>query len=157
MDSLAALALATEPPKMELLNRPPQRRDEYIISKKMLKQFLPMAIYQIIIMYAICFAGEYFFPEPDVRFRFDRPHVPYVYPGRRYDWDGSDLFEKFEKLYGASRHLSNVFNIFVVMTIFNIFNGRMINDEINVFKGILSNSMFILIVIFIAGGQVIIV
>ena len=37
IDSLAALALATEPPKMDLLNRPPQGRDEYIISRKMLK------------------------------------------------------------------------------------------------------------------------
>jgi P-type Ca2+ transporter type 2C len=157
MDSLAALALATEPPKLEQLDRPPQGRDEYIISKKMLKQFLPMAIYQIIIMYAICFAGEYFFPEPDVRFRFDRPDIPYIYPGRRYDWDGSELFVKFEKIHGSSRHLTNVFNIFVVMTIFNIFNGRMINDELNVFKGISSNLMFIAIVIFISVGQVVIV
>lgn len=116
-----------------------------------------MAIYQIIIMYIVCFAGEFFYPEPDIKYRFDRPDKPYVYPGRKYDWDGSDLFVKFEKEYGSSRHLSNVFNIFVVMTIFNIFNGRMINDEMNVFKGIMNNSMFILIVVFIAGGQVIIV
>jgi magnesium-transporting ATPase (P-type) len=32
MDSLASLALATEPPRPELLDRPPYRRDEYIIS-----------------------------------------------------------------------------------------------------------------------------
>lgn len=116
-----------------------------------------MSIYQIVIMYSICFAGEYFFPEPDVRFRFDRPDVPYVYPGRKYDWDGSDLFAKFEKEYGSSRHLSNVFNIFVVMTIFNIVNGRVINDEFNIFKGVLSNSMFIIIFVFIGVGQVVIV
>ena len=33
MDSLAALALATEPPSEKLLHRNPHRRDEYIISK----------------------------------------------------------------------------------------------------------------------------
>ena len=33
MDSLAALALATEPPTEKLLNRKPHRRDEYIISR----------------------------------------------------------------------------------------------------------------------------
>lgn len=37
IDSLAALALATEPPTIDLLYRPPQGRDEYIISRKMLK------------------------------------------------------------------------------------------------------------------------
>ena len=95
IDSLAALALATEPPKIDLLNRPPQGRDEYIISRKMLKQIIPMSMYMIAVMYAICFAGEKFFPEPNVDYRFDRPEVPYVYPGRLYDWDGSELFYKY--------------------------------------------------------------
>lgn len=33
MDSLASLALATEPPTKELLNRKPHKRDDYIISR----------------------------------------------------------------------------------------------------------------------------
>jgi len=45
MDSLASLALATEPPRPELLDRPPYRRDEYIISRKMFKHIVGMAIY----------------------------------------------------------------------------------------------------------------
>jgi calcium-translocating P-type ATPase len=40
MDTLAALALATEDPKPELLNRPPYRKGEYIISVKMSKHIL---------------------------------------------------------------------------------------------------------------------
>ena len=40
MDSLAALALATEPPNEKLLQRTPHRRDEYIISKKMMKHIM---------------------------------------------------------------------------------------------------------------------
>jgi Ca2+ transporting ATPase len=40
MDTLAALALATEPPKEELLQRPPYRKHEYIISQKMVKHIL---------------------------------------------------------------------------------------------------------------------
>lgn len=43
-------------------------------------------------MYAIVFAGEYFFPEPSVYWRFEREHIPYVYPGRLEDWDGSPLW-----------------------------------------------------------------
>ena len=64
MDSLGALALATEPPKKDLLKRPPYRRDEYIISRKMVKHLLGNAVYQIAIIYAIVFGGDYWFPEP---------------------------------------------------------------------------------------------
>ncbi len=41
-----------------------------------------MATYEILVMYAIVFGGEGFFPEPEVEYRFDRPEIPYVYPGR---------------------------------------------------------------------------
>ena len=116
-----------------------------------------MACYMVSIMWAICFGGEHFFPEPDEKFRFDRIKIPYVYPGRRFDWDGSPLFSKFESLYGSSRHLSNVFNIFVVMTIFNIFNARIINDKFNIFKGVFNNPTFCIIFLFISGAQVLII
>jgi len=49
MDSFASLALATEPPTLELLNRPPYRRDEYIVSRKMVKNLLGMSIFMIIV------------------------------------------------------------------------------------------------------------
>jgi magnesium-transporting ATPase (P-type) len=45
MDSLASLALATEPPTPELLDRPPYSRDEYIISRKMVKHIIAMALW----------------------------------------------------------------------------------------------------------------
>ena len=45
MDSLAALALATEAPKPEVLKKKPYRRDEYIISGKMVKHILGNAVY----------------------------------------------------------------------------------------------------------------
>jgi Ca2+ transporting ATPase len=153
MDSLASLALSTEPPKIELLDRPPYRRDEYIISRKMVKHLLGMAIYEIIIVYAIVFAGEFFFPEPSMYWRFDRPDSPYVYPGRVTDWDGTPLWSRFEEKIGASRHMSNVFNVFVCLQIFNMINARKINDEINIFKGLLENPTFLIIWIIIVGGQ----
>jgi Ca2+ transporting ATPase len=45
MDSLASLALATELPVDELLHRPPYRKHEYIISKKMVKHIGGQAIF----------------------------------------------------------------------------------------------------------------
>ena len=93
MDSLASLALATELPKESLLHRPPYRKDEYIISRKMVKHILCMAFYQIIVIYSIVFAGEYFFPEPDPLWRFERAATSkFVYPGRLYDWDNTPLY-----------------------------------------------------------------
>lgn len=45
MDSLGALALATELPEKSVLNRPPYSRDEYIVSGKMVKHILGQSIY----------------------------------------------------------------------------------------------------------------
>jgi magnesium-transporting ATPase (P-type) len=102
MDSFASLALATEPPTLELLNRPPYSRDEYIVSRKMVKNLLCMAIYEIFVIYAIVFAGEYFFPEPEIKLRYGR-QSPYVYPGRVSNWDGTPLWSKYSKDEGTSR------------------------------------------------------
>lgn len=156
MDSFASLALATEAPTPDLLNRPPYSRTEYIVSRKMLKNLLCMGIYEIIVIYAIVFAGEYFFPEPDVRYRYGRDS-PFVYPGRVTDWDGTPLWSRYQPDEGTSRHMTNVFNVFTVMQIFNLINSRVINDEINVFRGLFNNWMFIIVWIGIFGGQVVIV
>jgi Ca2+ transporting ATPase len=146
MDSLGSLALATEMPKSTLLDRPPYRRDEYIISRKMVKHVLGMSMLQVIIVYSIVFGGEYFFPEPDPLWRFERATFNnFVYPGRLYDWDGTPLYVLKESTYGSSRHMTNVFNIFVVLQIFNMINARKINDEKNIFEGFFTNKMFILV------------
>jgi P-type Ca2+ transporter type 2B len=87
MDSLASLALATEPPKEDLLDRPPYRRDEYMITRKMVKHILGMAFYLLVIEFVIIFSGEYWVPESDPFYKFDRPDSKYVYPGRYEDWD----------------------------------------------------------------------
>ena len=44
-----------------------------------------------------------------------------------------------------------------MMQIGNFFNARKIQDELNIFKGIGNNNLFILIVLIIISGQVIIV
>ena len=94
MDSLAALALATEAPKPDVLKRPPYRRDEYIISGKMVKHILGNAIYQIAVVYAMAFGGEWWLPE--TAGHLQNPDKPgFVYPGRPTDWDNSPLYEQY--------------------------------------------------------------
>lgn len=151
MDSFASLALATEAPTPDLLDRPPYSRDEYIVSRKMVKNLLAMAIYEIVIVYSIVFAGEYFFPEPNVALRYGRDS-PFVYPGRVSNWDGTELWSAKAKDEGTSRQMTNVFNVFTVMQIFNLINCRVINDDLNVFRGLFKNWMFIGVLVGIAGG-----
>lgn len=63
MDSLASLALATEDPKEDLLQRPPYRKREYIISQKMVKHILGQAFFQAIILFVFVFGGSKFIPD----------------------------------------------------------------------------------------------
>lgn len=62
MDTLASLALATEEPEDSLLERHPHARDEYIISKTMLKHIIAQSVFQLIVMMTLVFAGEKFIP-----------------------------------------------------------------------------------------------
>ena len=63
MDSLASLALATELPKISLLDRLPQNREDYIVSRKMIKHILGQAIWQCIVLFTLLFVGEFMIPE----------------------------------------------------------------------------------------------
>ena len=57
MDTLASLALATEPPNPNLLKRVPHNRDDYIINKTMLKHIIGQSIFQIAVMLTLVFVG----------------------------------------------------------------------------------------------------
>ena len=63
MDSLAALALATEDPKPDLLKRAPYRKHEYIISQRMIKHILGQSLFQAFILFFFVFAAHHFVPE----------------------------------------------------------------------------------------------
>ncbi|MCO5550662.1 hypothetical protein L7F22_004151 [Adiantum nelumboides] len=58
MDTLAALALATEPPTDDLLLRPPVGRKEPLISNVMIRNLLVQALYQVIVLLTLQFRGK---------------------------------------------------------------------------------------------------
>jgi Ca2+ transporting ATPase len=64
MDTFAALALATEPPNNELLNRQPQGKNESIVSRTMWRNIIGQSIYQIAWLMVILFAGKDIFNLP---------------------------------------------------------------------------------------------
>lgn len=65
MDTLAALALATDPPQDSVLDRKPERRDSSIISTTMWKMIIGQAIYQLVITFLIYYGGVKVLPGPD--------------------------------------------------------------------------------------------
>jgi Ca2+ transporting ATPase len=139
MDTLGSLALATEPPSEVLLDRPPHHRDEYIISKTMFKHIIGQALYQLIVLVFLVFYGEHLLREEEDGFDlipgFQR-HYKYdengmVRSGRMLTINGSDDYEAVFNVTGVySRHITFVFNTFVMMQIFNFFNSRKIHNEV---------------------------
>jgi magnesium-transporting ATPase (P-type) len=71
MDSLAALALATENPRDELLKRDPQNRNDYLVSRRMVKHIMYGSIWQSLILMIFAFFAEYTVVEPDQFWRYD--------------------------------------------------------------------------------------
>jgi len=68
MDTLAALALATDPPQDSIINRKPERKGSSIISTTMWKMILGQAVYQLLITFLLYFGSPGILPayDPDV-------------------------------------------------------------------------------------------
>ncbi|KAL4285525.1 hypothetical protein GQ457_16G015280 [Hibiscus cannabinus] len=110
MDTLGALALATEPPNDDLMKRSPVGRKGNFISNVMWRNILGQSVYQFVIIWFLQTRGKAFF------------HL-----------DGSDSDLILNTL---------IFNSFVLCQVFNEISSREM-EKINVFKGILSNHVFV--------------
>ncbi|KAK6915160.1 Cation-transporting P-type ATPase, C-terminal [Dillenia turbinata] len=116
MDTLGALALATEPPTDSLMDRAPVGRREPLITNIMWRNLTVQALYQVIILLVLNFCGR------------------------------SILQLKHESIVHANEIKNTfIFNAFVLCQIFNEFNARK-PDEMNVFTGVTKNHLFMVIV-----------
>ena len=160
MDSFASLALATDPPTDEHLSRPPYKKTESIIEKRMWKHIIGQSIIQIILLFIMMYAGEYFLPEFGSGKRIlYHEDSEFVRSGRMYNPDGTEDYKEFsdDPDIGPSRHFTYIFNIFVLLQLTNEVNSRKLRDELNVFGRIMMNKMFIGIWFFTFFMQVLIV
>ncbi|VDM30978.1 unnamed protein product [Hydatigera taeniaeformis] len=133
MDTLASLALATELPTEDLLERAPYGRTKPLISRSMMKFIIGHALYQIVVIFALLWAGEYIL-------NVDNAQV---------------LSENGVK--GPTRHFTVIFNTFVMMTLFNEINARKVHGQRNAFSGVGKNLLFSGIWLATFVGQIIIV
>ena len=133
MDSFASLALATEDPTDELLNRNPYSRDASILTPMMILNVFSQSLFQIIVLTVIIFYGDWIFGVPSDR---ELEH---------FMWNNINGY-----------HFTIFFNIFVYMQVFNSINARKLQkNEYNVFSGILGNWLYLLIQTIILVGQII--
>ncbi|XP_026317049.1 plasma membrane calcium-transporting ATPase 2 isoform X6 [Hyposmocoma kahamanoa] len=131
MDTLASLALATEMPTPDLLQRKPYGRTKPLISRTMMKNILGQAIYQLFIIFSLLFVGDRILNIPSGR--------------------GAAIGSE------PTQHFTIIFNTFVMMTLFNEINARKIHGQRNVFNGLFTNPIFYSIWIGTALSQVVII
>lgn len=182
MDSLAALALATEPPDKSLLQKKPNDRKKPLISKRMWKHILVQGTFQftvlLMILYALPLLNSYKFPDScrvdyntwlaDIGTSACRLHRPdpqqiciaaqscqaFENQMKQYRAQEARYDESFE--FREKEVNSLIFNTFIFCQIFNAFNSRKVSDELNVFQGIFSEKTFLYIIIVILGTQILI-
>ena len=128
MDTLAALALATETPTPELLKRKPYGRTAFLISPAMARNIISQALFQLGVLLAILFAGD---------------KLPSSYC---LSWEKNCIIENFKDVTvdsDPSQLFTMVFNAFILMTLFNEVNCRRVHGERNVLEHLTSNPLFI--------------
>ncbi|KAF9080100.1 Calcium-transporting ATPase 10, plasma membrane-type [Mortierella sp. AD031] len=135
MDTLAALALATEPPSPDVLNRHPTSRTAPLINFNMWKMIIGQAIFQIVLNLSLLHYGAQLF------------HLQST--------------DKHGNVYVSPHNLkvlrTMIFNTFVFLQVFNELNCRRIDDSLNILKNLHNNKIFILVQFIVVGGQYIIV
>ena len=108
MDSLGSLALATEPPYEELLNRKPTNRKEFIINGRMWKHIILQALVEIIILLLLYIYAPKFIPETKKEIKKSTEtliycfgEIPgggnetdYIIDGRKDKWSDTAIFNQ---------------------------------------------------------------
>ena len=129
MDTLAALALATDPPTRSILDRKPEPKSAPLISLTMWKMIIGQSIFQLAVTFIVYYAGPQIMNLPPTT-------------GERN---------------GDRRMQALIFNVFVWMQIFNQYNCRRLDNKFNFFEGITKNYFFMIIQVIIIAGQVMII
>eukprot|EP00301_Raphidiophrys_heterophryoidea_P008111 c13054_g1_i2.p1 GENE.c13054_g1_i2~~c13054_g1_i2.p1 ORF type:complete len:1035 (-),score=195.20 c13054_g1_i2:224-3328(-) len=130
MDTLAALALATERPSPDLLLRQPYGRYDSLVSARMWMNIVGQAFLQISILLIMLFHGNQIFATEERHLSGNR---------------------KTDVTY------TMVFNTFVFLQLFNEINARRLDTKLNIFAGFFSNSLFVGVLILTIILQVLIV
>ncbi len=133
MDTCGALALATEPPSEDILNHPPYKRSERIVTPVMWRNIIGQAVFQITVLCVMLFGGHSLF---------------------KFTYAEEEPFFIIDPITGSmtptekAEHYTLIFNTFVLMQVFNEINARKLGEkEYNIFHGFFNNILFLSIII----------
>eukprot|EP01133_Synstelium_polycarpum_P008414 gene8414-9896_t len=133
MDTLGALALATEPPTEALFKRLPYGRFDSLITRRMWRNIVGQAIYQLCFVFSIMYGAR---AMVDL---FDLPAYN--------QWTAHDVLVYNTILY----------NTFVFCQFFNEINCRVLSNDLNCFKGIHKSYLFIGVMVGTISVQILLV
>ena len=130
MDTFASIALCSEPPRAGVMNLPPKRKDENILTPAMVKTILTTAVFFVLVMMGLL-AGM---------------HWLGWFAGARAP----------QKEFGlTTRQVSIFFSVYVFFQVWNQINARSLTPDMSGFHNILANRAFLLIVGTVAVVQVV--
>jgi Ca2+-transporting ATPase len=137
MDTFASIALCSEPPRAGLMDVPPKRKDESILTPAMLATMFTTAVFFVVVMMALLSGMEWqrWWAEP---------------PG-----GGSPPAPDFPQL--TVRQVSIFFTVYVFFQVWNQINCRSLVPAVSGLSGLFRNPTFLAIAATVAGVQVLIV
>lgn len=138
MDTFAAIALCSEPPRAGLMRAKPKRRDESIVTRSMFITILSTAGFYVIVMLGLLLGME------NLGW-FEHPSAGAESPKSK----------EFPEL--TMYQASIFFTVYVIFQVWNAINCRSLTPDQSGVKGVLSNPTFLMIMFLIIVGQFLIV
>ena len=133
MDTFAAIALCSEPPRANLMLRPPKRRDENILTPAMLGNIFVTAAFFVVVMIGLLIGMEH------------------------AGWFGGGAARSAEFPELTMRQVTIFFTVYVFFQVWNQINCRSLTPDVSGLWGLHRNPLFLVIASLTVVGQMLIV
>jgi Ca2+-transporting ATPase len=132
MDTFAAIALCSEPPRPGLMRGPPKRRDDDILTRPMKVTILTTAVFYIVVMLGL------------------------ILGMRAYGWFAGDGTASAIEAF-SFRQATIFFTTYVLFQVYNQINCRSLTPKVSGLVGLHRNPLFLVITALTLAGQMLIV
>ncbi len=139
MDTFAALALASLPPSISIMNKKPRKTTDYIVTKSMSRQIIVVGIFFVIALLGLV----QYFNNVDVVSLADFSFKDYLV--NIFNFSGEKNLSPYE--------LSLFFTVFVMIQFWNMFNAKAYQSNSSALSGISKARGFIFTGLLIVVGQ----
>jgi Ca2+-transporting ATPase len=130
MDTFASIALCSEPPREGVMDLPPKKKDENILSPSMIQTILTTAVFFVVVMIGLLLGMKY---------------------GGWFAGTG-EVMPDFQL---TTRQVSIFFAVYVFFQVWNLINSRSLDPRVSGLANLLGNPTFLMITAAIALGQVV--